>query len=203
MRQYLLYAPPRTRGLKPLVLAYHGFGGNALQMAEESRLHEMVGEHGFYLVYPDGDPSWQLFVPEGAMHSRDVLFFDRLCEELIRTHPIDPDRIYVAGMSRGGDFAIYLAERRSTRIAAVVSQGACWENPVEAERPFPVMFIVGTSDDRVPPNRFPRVPQALRDKRHVVENLRPENVGHRWHVPLNDRVWQFLSSYRLNDDSPK
>ncbi len=201
-REYLWYAPPATDGeLRPLVLALHGFSGTAAGMAESSKLHELANEQNFYLAYLEGDPTWQFFVREDADVSLDVAFFDRLCEELLARYPIDPDRIYVAGMSRGGDFAVYLAERRSTRIAAVVSQGACVAEPEDTERLFPLMIIVGTRDERVPADRFPGVPQAFRDRGHLVEVLRPENVGHRWHVPLNGQVWEFLSAQRLSNEA--
>ena len=177
-REYLLYVPSsRDAELKPLVLAYHGFSGNAAGMAKDSELHELVDERDFYLAYLEGDTTWQFFAPDDSGASRDVVFFDRLCDELIRSYPIDPRRVYVVGMSRGGDFAVYLAQRRSARIAAVVSQGACMLEAVETERPFPLMVIVGTEDDRVPPDWFPSLPQAFRDRGHVVEVLRPENVG--------------------------
>ena len=198
-RTYLLYAPSsRSPGLKPLVLAYHGFSGSAANMAEESRLHELVDEGDFYLVYLDGDPSWQFFVPENAQVSRDVAFFDRLLDELIESLPIDPNRVYAVGMSIGGDFVVYLAKRRSTRIAAVVSQAACVSEAVEAERPFPLMIIVGTADQGVPPDRLLRVAQAFLDRGHDVEVLRPKNIGHRWHVPSNKRLWEFLSRHSLH-----
>jgi len=163
------------------------------------RLHELVDEGDFYLAYLDGDPSWEFYVPPNAKVSPDVAFFDRLRDELTRSLPVDPDRVYAVGMSKGGDFAVYLAERRSTRIAAVVSQAACVPEAVEAERPFPLMIIVGTAEGGIPPDRLLSVPQAFRDRGHIVEVLRPENIGHCWHVPSNRRLWEFLSRHRLKD----
>lgn len=199
-RQYLLYTPSsRTPGLKPLVLGFHGFDGTPENMAEESRLYELVDKEGFYLAYLYGDPSWRGFVPENAEVSPDVAFFDRLCDELMRSFPIDPDRIYAVGMSRGGDFAVYLAEHRSRRIAAVVSQAACVPKAFEAERPFPLMIIAGTADGGVPQDRLDSVSQALRDRGHVVEVVRPEGIGHSWHIPSNKRLWEFLSRHSLKE----
>lgn len=199
-REYVLYAPSSRRpGLKPLVLGFHGFDGSPENMAEESRLYELVDEQDFYLAYLYGDPSWRLFVPENAQLSPDVAFVDRLCDELLQSFPIDPERIYAVGMSRGGDFAVYLGEHRSTRIAAVVSQAACPTKAVEAQRPFPLMIIVGTADGGVSPDRLAAVTQAFGDRGHTVEVIRPENVGHCWHIPSNQRLWEFLSRHRLKD----
>ena len=199
-RQYLLYAPSsHTPGLKPLVLGFHGFDGTPENMAEESRLYELADKEGFYLAFLYGDPSWRAFVPENAEVSRDVAFFDRLCDELMQSFPIDPDRIYAVGMSRGGDFAVYLAEHRSTRIAAVVSQAACVPKAFKAERPFPLMIIAGTADGGVPQDRLDSVSQALRDRGHVVEVVRPEGIGHAWHISSNKRLWEFLFRHSLKD----
>ena len=70
---------------------------------------------------------------------------------------------------------------------------------VDAQRPFPLLIIVGTEDDRVPASCFPRVPEAFRDRGHEVEVIRPEGVGHRWHVPLNEALWSFLAAQRLQE----
>lgn len=198
-REYLLYKPKNNDGEpKPLMLALHGFGDDAARMAMQSQLHELAREKGFYLVYLEGDNTWQFFTPPDKEVSNDIVYFDRVCEELIARHPIDTDRIYVVGMSRGGDFTMRLAEHRSDRIAAVVSQGACAADIAEMDRPLPVMFIVGTKDDRVPPEHFPVVPDMLRERGHTVEVIRPEGVGHWWHVPSNERMWRFLSSHHLH-----
>ena len=39
----------------------------------------------------------------------------------------------------------------------------------------------------------------LEDRGHTVEVIRPENVGHCWHIPSNQRLWEFLSRHRLKD----
>lgn len=195
-REYLFYAPSNPGGKKlPLLVAYHGFSGTADRMQRSSKLHEMVEDQQFYLAYANGDPTWHR--PAEGRRCPDVEFFDALCDSLTKRYPIDEKRIYVAGMSMGGDFAIRLGGRRSNRIAAVVSQGMVTSEAVDAERPFPLMIIVGTEDDRVPPTFFPRVPNAFREHGHHVEVLRPEGIGHWWHVPLNPAIWKFLSSHRL------
>ena len=73
----------------------------------------------------------------------------------------------------------------------------CTDGALESERQFPLMIIVGTEDDRVPASFFPTVPAEFRSAGHLVEVLRPEGVGHRWHVPLNEELWDFLSQHRL------
>lgn len=195
-REYILYSPRDTGELRPLLLAFHGFSGTAAGMQESARLHELVDEHGFFLVYLEGNPTWNR--PRADVQTPDVAFFDKLCDELVARCPVDPERIYVAGMSMGGDFVIRLAGLRSDRIAAVVSQAMCTSEAVESPRPFPLMIIVGTEDDRVPPSYLEKVPDAFRENGHEVAVLQPKGVGHRWHRPLNRELWEFLSSHRLD-----
>lgn len=76
------------------------------------------------------------------------------------------------------------------------------DDAVETERPFPLLIIVGTEDDRVPPSFFPRVPEAFQKRGHEVKLIRPIGIGHQWHVPLNEELWSFLSSHELEQRSP-
>jgi polyhydroxybutyrate depolymerase len=198
-RRYLFYEPDHVEGKLPLLLVFHGFSGNAEEMRESSQLHELVNKHQFFLAYLAGNSTWHRVGP--GRPNPDVDFVDQLCDHLENQYPIDPSRIYVAGMSMGGDFAIRLAGKRSNRIAAVASQGMMTSDVVDSQRPFPLLVIVGTEDDRVPASWFPRVPDAFRERGHAVEVIRPEGVGHRWHVPLNDRLWAFLAGHRLETDS--
>ncbi|MFK7769170.1 MAG: PHB depolymerase family esterase [Mariniblastus sp.] len=196
-REYLFYAPPNPSEEKlPLLLAYHGFSGDAERLRRSSLLHEMVDDHRFHLAYVKGNPTW--LRPAPGRPCADVDYFDQLCDSLVSEYPIDESRIYVAGMSMGGDFVVRLGGLRSNRIAAVVSQAMITDEAVESERPFPLMVIVGTKDDRVPAKSLLDVPAAFREKGHLVELLRPKGVGHRWHVPLNGAIWKFLSEHRID-----
>lgn len=198
-RGYLFYEPDHFEGKLPLLLVFHGFSGTAEEMRESLQLHELVNKHKFFLAYLAGNSTWHLLGP--GRPNPDLDFFDQLCDHLENQYPIDPSRIYVAGMSMGGDFAIRLAGERSNRIAAVASQGMITSDAVDSQRPFPLFIVVGTEDDRVPQSWIPRVPDAFRERGHEVEVIRPEGVGHRWHIPLNDRLWAFLAGHRLETES--
>jgi len=51
----------------------------------------------------------------------DIALFDALLARLSATYRINPERVYVPGMSNGGYFAHLLARERSTTIAAAAS----------------------------------------------------------------------------------
>ena len=197
-RTYLWYEPiAASEELRPLVLAYHGFNGPAERMRRGSKLHEMVDSQDFYLAYIQGDPSWYFFERAELGGNPDILMFDALRRNLLQRYAIDPQRIYVVGMSRGGNFVIHLGLRRSESIAALVAQGACEFDEYQADRPLPMMFIVGTKDGEVSTETIETVPDLYRERGHAIEVLRPQDVPHRWEVPLNDEVWRFLSQYAL------
>lgn len=73
------------------------------------------------------------------------------------------------------------------------------DDAVASERPFPLLVIVGTEDDRVSASRLATAPERFRKNGHQVEVIQSEGVGHRWHAPLNGEIWRFLERRRLAD----
>lgn len=143
----------------PLVLMFHGHGGNAGRQARKHAIHAHWPEA--VVVYPQGLPGipritdpqgvrsgWQM--RPGQAEDRDLHFVDRLLEEIPKRYPIDPARIYAAGHSNGGRFAAVLWSARPDRFAAFASgcgQGGRW---IRGAQPKPVMMIMGESDRIVP-----------------------------------------------------
>lgn len=114
----LLYVPEEHEPghLLPTVLYLHGAShrGNDLGKLRgygPPRLLAEGMELPFILVAPQ--------LPEGEIWS-DADFLITLVDELRTRVPIDPDRLYVTGMSMGGRGAWYLAYRYPDRFAAVV-----------------------------------------------------------------------------------
>jgi poly(3-hydroxybutyrate) depolymerase len=202
-REYLWYAPSsRFKKPLPLVLAYHGWKGPAKRLVDSSLLHELAESEGFYLAYIEGNPSWHCFTPWQSEVNPDIAMFDALRTDLVDRFPIDPHRIYAVGMSKGGDFVVHLGLRRSNELAAIVAQGACILEEQTADRPIPMLFIVGTEDGEVTTETMETVPQIYRDRGHLVEVIRPEGVPHRWERSLNDELWEFLSRQSLIEKQP-
>jgi poly(3-hydroxybutyrate) depolymerase len=199
-RRYLWYEPTTaSEKLRPLVLVYHGFSGDAERIRASSLLHQMVEEEGVFLAYIDGDTTWHCFTIGSPESNPDIRLFDVLLDDLLERYPIDPKRVYAVGMSRGGDFVVHLAMRRSQHIAAVVAQGACMLDELEAEQPMPMMFVVGTADGEVTTKTIETVPDLYRDRGHEVTVVRPSNGPHRWDRSYNDDIWKFLSTSSLDD----
>jgi polyhydroxybutyrate depolymerase len=116
----------------PLVLVLHGGGGNAANAEAMTGFTAKAREEGFIVVYPEGTGragrrgqhllTWNAGHCCGsAMTSGvdDVSFIRSLIEQLQRDLPVDPQRIYVTGLSNGGMMAHRLGIELSDRLAAI------------------------------------------------------------------------------------
>jgi predicted peptidase len=110
---YRLYTPPpRRHGRHPLVVWLHG-GGEGASLPDgyydnETPLRANRGALGFatpqaqsifggaYVVAPQSTSYW---IEDGP---RFAPLIRRIVDELVRRHPIDRERIYLAGASNGG-----------------------------------------------------------------------------------------------------
>jgi predicted peptidase len=146
--RYLLYLPEGytpTGKLWPLVLFLHGSGERGSDLAAVGRqgLAKLTQERSFpfILVAPQ--------VPAGELWSADVLV--ALLDEVQKTLRVDPQRIYLTGLSMGAFGAWDLATLQPERFAAlvVISGGG---NPVEVCRlkKVPVWIVHGRQDDVIP-----------------------------------------------------
>src|SRR5262245_24804947 len=113
-REYRLVAPKTVDLTKaaPLVIAFHGMLIDSKDvMPQYTKLNETAEKHGFIIAYPNAiGKSWGIS-PEKVKN--DLVFFDALLKKLSATYKIDPDRVYVLGMSNGGYFAHLVGRERS------------------------------------------------------------------------------------------
>lgn len=146
--RYLLYLPegydPAGKTW-PLVLFLHGSGERGADLAAVTRqgLPKILGGKSFpfILVAPQ--------LPEGELWSADVL--KALLDDLQTRLRVDPDRVYLTGLSMGAFGAWDLATANPDHFAAllVISGGG---NPVEVCRlkNVPVWIFHGRKDDVIP-----------------------------------------------------
>lgn len=81
----------------------------------------------------------------------DPTMLDGMIDELLARLPIDPDRVYLTGLSAGGIWTYGLATRHPERFAAIAPVCATWD-PADAcrLRDVPVWAFHGERDDVVP-----------------------------------------------------
>lgn len=121
-RSAYLQVPEAAQGEEPIpvVLAFHGYRENPQAMAEYSGLGGTW--EGAIVAYPAGiGDAW-----EGAPYAKtapgqDVQFVRDLLDALSATYKIDATRVYAAGMSNGGGFAVKLACEMPDQFTAIAS----------------------------------------------------------------------------------
>jgi polyhydroxybutyrate depolymerase len=161
-RTYLVHLPPNIDPdvPMPVVLAFHGGGANAANMALFSGLDDKADEAGFIVVYPEGTgrlPRMLTFNAgdccghAAASGIDDVAFTRALLDDLATVANIDPRRVYATGMSNGAMMAYRLASELSDRIAAIAPvAGPMGTDDCQPDRPVPVIHFHGDADEFAP-----------------------------------------------------
>ncbi|MFO0686630.1 MAG: hypothetical protein U0234_31505 [Sandaracinus sp.] len=118
-RTYLVHVPASYDGSRPLAIlfAYHGAGGDE-NASRGYGFEAAVGEDAI-LVYPRGVPFEGFGVGwNDRCSGYDMPFFDAMLAHVSSTYCVDPQRIFVAGFSWGGDYVTALACCRGDVIRA-------------------------------------------------------------------------------------
>jgi polyhydroxybutyrate depolymerase len=157
-RRYLLHVPESYDPEVPtaLVISLHGLVQWPAHQMRLTGWNALADEQGFIVVYPRGTgfPLRWRAGGYGGETQKDVTFIADLIDELSAAYVIDPDRIYVNGMSNGGGMSFVLACALSERIAAIGSVAGAYAYPWEAcqqpARPVPAIVYHGTADPIVP-----------------------------------------------------
>lgn len=144
----------------PLVIALHGGGSTPESMQHFSQLIPAADRHQFALLLPAGTGPNAEFLTWNAgrccghaarRQVDDVGFLNHLLDDALARWPIDPQRVYVTGISNGGMMAYRAAADLSHRVAAIAPvAGALVYDPLPLTRPVPAIHLHGTQDDFVP-----------------------------------------------------
>jgi len=168
IRSYVLYVPEgyKANTPTPVVLTFHGGGGEPQGVTDKSQMNVVADQHGFLLAYPDGTGfieavgTWNAgaccgYAVRNAVD--DVGYTRAMIADITAKFTVDASRIYATGLSNGAMMAHRLACELADQIAAIapVAGGitlggdftAC--NPT---RPVSVMEFHGTTDDNYPYN---------------------------------------------------
>jgi polyhydroxybutyrate depolymerase len=158
-RSYRVYRPAAVASRPGLVLVLHGADGSGQQVERQSGFDAEADRLGWIAVYPDGvEDGWE---PFGCCHhpgADDVAFIAEVIDRIQRSDGVDPGRVFVTGISRGGMMAYRLACELSPHIAAIApvegnmadSTGHAGAVPCSPDRPVSVLAIHGTDDLEIP-----------------------------------------------------
>lgn len=156
-REYILHLP-KNYGSEtlPLVMVFHGGGGNAEQIMDHVKFSKTADKNNFIVVYPNAvDKNWNDGrVGEKLPEDRDdVKFINALLDTLIAAYKINTKRIFSTGISNGAFFSIYLAYKMPERLLAIAP--VCGNIPenlrdnFKLSSPVSLLLINGTKDPLV------------------------------------------------------
>ena len=190
-------------GSWPVLYLYHGLGGSHEGMAMYTGLLELIDELGFILVVPSSTNlpvEWDQFT---LRDNPDLAWFDDTKTCLESQLGVDPNRIYVSGMSAGGLYASYLGLLRSSVIAATapMSGGLMINYPSTTERTLPFMASWGGENDSAVEQNFHTFALSLladlEGREHLVIACN-HGGGHVWAQALNRAMWRFFNDHPLD-----
>ncbi len=161
-RSYILHLPPAAAAGKPLplVLAFHGGGGNASGFQKYAGLDTVADREGFVVAYPNGTGRFEkrlltwntgrccAWAQEHDVD--DVGFALAVIDSVAKLTPIDGKRIYATGHSNGAMMSYRLAAEAADRIAAIAPVAGAMnvEKPFAPSRAVPVLHIHSVDDPR-------------------------------------------------------
>ncbi len=124
--QYRLYLPPEIRKSErlPLLLMLHGCTQTAVDFAEGTRMNTMAEDRRCVVLYPEQAINanllrcWNWFDPETLAGRGEAALLERTVHDVMDRYPIDPARVYVAGLSAGGAMAAVMCATHADLFAA-------------------------------------------------------------------------------------
>jgi polyhydroxybutyrate depolymerase len=161
LRSYLIHTPAaRGNTPLPLLLAFHGGGGNASGFKDYAGLDAIADREHFIVVYPNGTgPLRNVLLTFNAGNNccgsaqrqqvDDVGFAAAVIEDVARRANVDRRRVYATGHSNGAIMAYRLAAERADLVAAIAPvAGAMSLDRFAPSRPVPVLHIHSVDDPR-------------------------------------------------------
>ena len=204
---YWLYLPEgydrKGKTLYPLILFLHGMGERGLDV-NKVKVHgpPKIAPHRthfpFVVVSPQGPP--------GEWWQADLVL--SLLDEVVKKHRIDPDRIYLTGLSMGGYGSWELALKYPERWAAVapICGGG---NPLyplgyesrekkEALKRLPFWVFHGEKDNVVQLEESRRMVEALKRAGNQPKFTIYPGIGHdSWTETYNDpRLYEWFLEHK-------
>ncbi len=152
-RSYTLYIPTNYRQQRTLalVIALHGLLGTGDGMMDLTGLNYFADQDNFIVVYPDAvEREWNSRTdPRGP---DDVGYLKTLIDQLQTHYPINPDWVFVTGLSNGGRMAYQLACDQADVVTAIapVATSLDVDTACQPVEPVSVMAFHGLQDRIVP-----------------------------------------------------
>jgi poly(3-hydroxybutyrate) depolymerase len=201
---YYLFVPKSVGGAAkaPVIVLLHGSGRNGSSLAEPWK--DLADKEGIVLVAPDAVDTRQWLVPGDGPEPLCALV-----EELRKTLPLDPRRIYLFGHSAGAVFALYMSVLESEYFAAASIHAGALRSPGEflyldaMTRPIPIAIAVGDRDAFFPLAAVNNTIDAFQGRGAPIQADIIKGHDHNYYAiadKVNAAAWAFLKGRSLDAD---
>jgi polyhydroxybutyrate depolymerase len=160
--RYYEWAAPDGDQARPVLLAFHGAGGNSNEYRMNSALVEPATEAGYVVAFPQAaNETGRTWAVGCAGCTRgdelgidDVAFVDAVLNDLATRTSVDRTRVYATGFSMGAWFTYALGCARADVVKAIAPVGGLMPRPVAAQcapaKPLGALVIFGDLDQTQP-----------------------------------------------------
>ena len=127
-RHYKLYTPSAagTGRRLPMVVMLHGCTQDPDDFAAGTRMNQLAEREGWFVLYPaqaqrsNVSRCWNWFSPADQRRGGgEPALLAAMTREAVARSPVDPDRVYIAGLSAGGAMAAIMGREYPDLYAAV------------------------------------------------------------------------------------
>lgn len=162
---YHLHVPRQANsGGAPLVVVFHGAGGNGRDYLTKNGWVALSDKEGFVVVAPDGLPALPRLQANFRMNPRlwnsgqlnpqsprakinDLEFVKALLDDVAYRSSIDKNRIYATGHSNGAGMTFKLGAELSNLFAGIATvMGLNHSEGAHPTKALPTLMLVGTQD---------------------------------------------------------
>jgi poly(hydroxyalkanoate) depolymerase family esterase len=198
-RDYRLYIPSGSAlGPRPLLVMLHGCKQDPVDFAIGTRMNSVAEGRGMFVLYPwqpqGANPMscWNWFNPKDQTRDAgEPLIIAGMTHHIISRYNIDPDRVFVAGLSAGGAMAAVMgatypdiyagigihsgvpykaANDVRSAFAAMRGEPNVIRMPADAPRIRTIVFH-GDGDQTVHPSNAAKIIAAQSDRNDIVERI--------------------------------
>lgn len=203
---FLLYLPagfdPHDGKKYPLLIFMHGSGESGHDLSRlkgqgPPMIVEARSDFPFIVASPQSPASFAGF---------DPAMLNAMLDELIERLPIDENRVYLSGLSMGGEWSYGWASMEPNRFAAIAPVSGAWDTDAAcALKHTPVWAFHGANDDVVPSSEDEAMIAAINKCGGDARITIYPDVGHGAWIPAyaDPRLYEWLLEHRRNGARPE